>query len=135
MCVLVVEDEPLILMLAAECLKDAGYEVMTAEHGLEAITLIEAWPTKFSILVTDYHMPHGVSGRQLVQHMRLNCPDIPMLITTARVDAITAEFRERHRVEMLAKPYTLNNLAATVEQLLGRAEKVAVAYMISRPSQ
>ena len=123
MCVLVVEDEPLILMLAAECLEDAGHDVMTAEHGLEAITLIEAWPTRFSILVTDHHMPHGVTGGQLVQHMRRNCPDIPMLITTARADAITAEFRERHRVEMLIKPYTLNSLAATVERLLGRAPK------------
>ena len=110
-------------MVAAECLEDAGHEVMTAEHGLEAITLIEAWPGKFSILVTDHHMPYGVTGGQLVQHMRLSRPDIPMLITTARADAITAEFRERHRVEMLVKPYTLNSLAATVERLLGRAPK------------
>ena len=123
MCVLIVEDEPLILMMAAECLEDAGHDVMTAEHGLEAITLIEAWPGKFSILVTDHHMPYGVTGGQLVQHMRRSRPDMPMLITTARADAVTAEFRERHRVEMLVKPYTLNSLAATVERLLGRAPK------------
>ena len=122
-CVLVVEDEPLILMMAAECLEDAGHEVVTAEHGLEAINLIEQWPTRFSILVTDYHMPHGVTGGQLVQHMRQSYPDIPMLITTGRADAVTEEFRERHRVQMLTKPYTLNglnSLVATVGRLRGR---------------
>ena len=120
MCVLMVEDEPLILMAVAECLENAGLEVMTAEHGLEAITLIEQWPVKFSILVTDYHMPHGVTGGQLVQHMRQSYPDIPMLITTAHPDAVTAEFRERHRVEMLFKPYDLSTLVATVGRLLDR---------------
>jgi len=119
-CVLMVEDEPLILMAVAECLESAGHEVMTAEHGLEAITLIEQWPVKFSILVTDYHMPQGVTGGQLVQQMRQSYPDIPMLITTARPDVVTAEFRERHRVDVLFKPYDLNSLVATVERLLDR---------------
>lgn len=119
MCVLIVEDEPLILMSVSECLKDAGHEVITAEHGLEAIALIKQWPVKFTVLVTDYHMPHGVTGGHLVQHMRRSYPDIPMLITTARVDVVTAEFRERHRVETLAKPYGLNSLVKTLERLLG----------------
>ena len=120
MCVLVVEDEPLILMSAAACLEDAGHEVMTAGHGPEAVALIRQWPARFSILVTDFHMPHGVTGGQLVQHMRGGYPDIPMLITTARADAVTAEFRERHRVETLAKPYDPNSLVVTVGRLLDR---------------
>ena len=47
-CVLVVEDELLILMAAAEYLEGAGHEVMTAGHGLEAIALIEQWPIRFT---------------------------------------------------------------------------------------
>ena len=120
MCVLVVEDEPLILMAAAECLEDAGHEVMTAGHGLEAITLIEQWPGKFTFLVTDFHMPHGVTGAQLVHHMRQSYPNIPMLITTALAGAVTPQFRERHRVELLAKPYDSDSLVAAVRRLLGR---------------
>ena len=75
---------------------------------------------KFSILVIDYHMPHGVTGGQLIQHMRQSYPDIPMLITTARADAVTAEFRQRHRVGMLTKPYNPSSLVATVGRLLDR---------------
>ena len=123
MCVLVVEDEPLILMVAVEYLEDAGHEVMAAGHGLEAIALIEQWPVKFTALVTDYHMPHGITGGQLVQHMRQSYPDIPMLITTARADAVTAEFRERHGVEMLTKPYNPSSLVAAVGRLLDRTAK------------
>ena len=121
MCVLMVEDEPLIRMAAAVCLEDAGHEVMIAEHGLEAMTLIERWPIKFTILVTDYHMPRGVTGGQLVQHMRRSYPSIPMLITTALANAVTAEFRKRHWVELLAKPYDPGGLVTTVERLLGHA--------------
>ena len=121
MCVLVVEDEPLLLMAVAECLEDAGHEVMTAEHALEAVTLIEAWPARFSALVTDYHMPHGFNGGQLVHYMRRSYPGIPMLIATARADAVTAEFRRRHGVEMLPKPYSPDGLAAAVGRLLGLA--------------
>ncbi len=122
MCILVVEDEPLILMVAAECLEDAGYEVMTAEHALEAIALIQQSSVKFTVLVTDYHMPHDVTGGQLVQHMRQSYPDIPMLITTARTDAVTKEFRERHRVQMLAKPYSPSSLVTTLGRLLARTQ-------------
>ena len=121
MCVLMVEDEPLILMSVAQCLEDAGHEVTTAAHGLEALTLIEQSPVRFTVLVTDYHMPHGITGGQLVQHMRQRYPDIPMLITTALTGVVTAEFRERHEVEILAKPYDPDILVATVGRLLGRA--------------
>lgn len=121
MCVLIVEDEPLLLTLMAEFLKDAGHEVMTAEDGLKAMILIEQWPAKFTMLVTDYNMPHGVTGGHLVQHMRQSYSSIPMLIATARVDAVTAQFRERHRVEMLIKPYGLANLVKAVERLLGHS--------------
>ena len=117
-CVLIVEDEPLILMAAAICLEDAGHEVMTADHGADAITLIRRWPARFTALVTDYHMPHGVTGGQLVEHMRQSYPRIPMLITTARTDAVTEEFRAAHGVSMLAKPYASGNLVATVCRLL-----------------
>lgn len=115
-----VEDEPLILMSAAACLEDAGHEVVTAEHGPDAVALLERWPARFTILVTDYHMPHRMTGAQLVEHMRQSYSGIPMLITTARTDVITAEFQSRHRIDMLAKPYDLDSLVATVGRLLSR---------------
>lgn len=131
MCVLIVEDEPLLLTLMAEFLEDAGYEVMTAEHGLEALTLIEQWPAKFTMLVTDYNMPHGVNGGHLVQQMRQSYLSIPMLIVTARANAVTAQFLERHRVEMLIKPYRLADLVKVVRLLLGHADGVAASPAIS----
>lgn len=120
MCVLLVEDEPLILMSAAVCLEDAGHEVMTAGHGPDAVALIERWPAKFTVLVTDYDMPHGMTGGQLVAHMRQSYPGVPVLITTARTDAVTAEVQKLHRVNVLAKPYDEDSLVMAVRRLLGR---------------
>jgi len=54
--------------------------------------------------------------------MRQSYPDIPMLITTARADAVTEEFRERHRVQMLAKPYSPSSLVTTLGRLLARTQ-------------
>ena len=65
------------------------------------------------------HVPHGVTGGQAVQHMRGSHPDIAMLITTARADAVTAEFRGHHGVGMLGKPHDAASLVATVRRLPG----------------
>ena len=83
MCVLVVEDEPIILMTTAVWLEDAGFEVMTANDGLEAVDLLETHPGHFSALVTDFHMPLGMTGAHVVMHMRQRYPAAPMIITTA----------------------------------------------------
>lgn len=131
MCILIVEDEPLLLTLMSEFLEDAGHDVMAAEHGLKAMNLIQQWPDKFTMLVTDYNMPHGVTGGHLVQHMRQSYSSIPMLIATARPDAVTAQFLERHRVEMLIKPYSMANLVKTVGRLLDHADGIAASQPIS----
>lgn len=57
--VLLVEDEPLIRLLAAEVLHDEGFEVVEAADGTQAISLIDS-PDGFDLLLTDMHMPGPV---------------------------------------------------------------------------
>ena len=123
MCILVVEDEPLILMVAAHSLEDDGHEVVTASHAPAAVELIEARPGIFTALVTDHNMPpHAMSGANLVVHMRQSYPAIPMILATAMDHLIGMEFRALHHLHVLPKPYEPFALVAMVNDLLGRTE-------------
>ena len=119
MCILLVEDEAIILMLAAEVLEEAGHEVLTASHVPEAINLIEQHLGRFTCLVTDFHMGPNLTGADLVEHMRNHYPAIPMLLATAVEAAVTDAWCQRHRVEILRKPYGGERLVAVVGGLLG----------------
>lgn len=83
MCILFVEDEPIVLLATATWLEDGGFKVMTASDGLKAVDLLEQHPGHFTALVTDFHMPMGMTGAHVAMHMRQTYPAIPMIITTA----------------------------------------------------
>lgn len=119
MCVLVVEDEPIILMVTADYLEDAGFRVMTANHGLHAIDLLEQHPEHFTALVTDFHMPFGVTGAHVVIHMRQSYPAIPMIIATAITYVVTEGWRLQYGVDMLAKPYEPEKLVGMLRSTQG----------------
>ena len=106
MCILLVEDEPLVRMVTAATLTDAEYAVMEAEHGPHAVELIGRHPGHFSALVTDFHMPHGMTGADLVVHMRQHYPAIPMIIASALTGVIDPAWRRLHHVHLLQKPYS-----------------------------
>lgn len=116
-CVLLVEDELIILMATAFCLEGAGFEVMTANDGSHAIGLLEQHPRHFTALVTDFHMPL-VTGAHVVMSMRGIYPGIPMIITTALPDVVTNGWRVQHGVDMLAKPYDPETLIAMLRTAL-----------------
>lgn len=59
--VLIVEDEPLILMLLADYLSGEGYRVLKAENGEQAFEILATKP-HLDLMITDYRLPGGVSG-------------------------------------------------------------------------
>lgn len=106
MCILLVDDDPLVRMTAAAMLEDANYIVFEAGHGPHAVALIARHPGQFTVLLTDFNMPYGMTGADLVEHMRPLYPDIPMIIATAMPGAIEEGWARRFAVRVLAKPYT-----------------------------
>ena len=118
MCVLVVDDEPIIRLGAVLGFQDAGHEVMEAIHGPHAFEVINQRPCHFSALVTDYQMPHGVTGAHVVEYMRDDYPHIPMVLATGFRDAVTDEWLAHHDVVMVMKPYVLEELVSRVQTLL-----------------
>jgi len=116
-CVLLVEDEPIILLATAFCLEGAGFEVLTAGDGLQAIDLLDQHPGRFTALVTDFHMPL-VTGAHLVVAMRRTYPAIPMIITTALTHVVTEGWQLQYAVDMLAKPYDPETLIGMLRSAL-----------------
>jgi DNA-binding NtrC family response regulator len=105
MCVLLVEDEAIILMDVADALERAGHEVLQATDGAQALEAIRRHCGRFSALVTDQRIPGGIEGSTIATAMRAEYADIPVIIATGNPDEITVEFRSRYRVKVLSKPY------------------------------
>lgn len=118
-CVLLVEDEVLIRSIMAESLADAGFEVIHAGTGDEALALMEKADEPIALLVTDIHLPGGKSGLDVAAVVRKRLPALPVIVATGRPDVLGAEWRRAERVVLLRKPYGPGELVAMVQRLLG----------------
>ena len=120
--ILVADDESHILNVVSLKLTNAGFNVLTARDGREALEI--ARHDKPDLLITDYHMPE-LSGLELCQQLKQDpaTSDIPAIMLTARGYALEPQDTERSGILfMLSKPFSPRQLLETVSQVL---EKVA----------
>jgi len=78
--VLLVDDEELVRKLVAEQLQDAGYDVLAAPNGIEALTLLAAGESVDAV-ITDLSMP-GMDGLAVIRAVRKRYPGLPALLLT-----------------------------------------------------
>jgi two-component system, cell cycle sensor histidine kinase and response regulator CckA len=78
---LIVDDEPTLLQLLKRYLERQGYAVETAESGEEAVTMFDADPHRFDMVVTDLTLP-GMNGAELLAKMRAKNAALPALISS-----------------------------------------------------
>ena len=83
--VLFVEDEPILLELIAENITDAGFIVLSAKDGPEAMAHIEKEPG-IDILITDLNVP-GAKGDIIATHFRKKYAQAPICILSGHLDA------------------------------------------------
>ena len=83
--VLLVDDTPDVLAVTAEILEGAGFVVVPAANGMEALALLES-EQPFDVLVTDYVMP-GLHGGLLIEQACACCPGLPALVVTGHTDS------------------------------------------------
>jgi two-component system alkaline phosphatase synthesis response regulator PhoP len=117
--ILVCDDEPHIVRVVAAKLRSAGYEVLTAEDGAEALELAES--LRPDLVISDYQMPR-MSGRELSVRLRANpaTESIPVILLTARGFCIEhSALSTTNVVEIKPKPFSPREILATVERLLG----------------
>ena len=119
--ILVVEDEPMLLLVAAETLRDSGYVVWEAGEGRTAMNLLDAHP-EIGLLITDVKMP-GMNGYQVAEAAIDRRPDLKVLLMTGYAQEPVPEKMVKAGVQMLHKPFDLDKLSTLANSVFGRANR------------
>ena len=88
--ILVVDDESQVRSLARDILQGAGYRVLEAEDGEQALRLAEQHPGAIHVLLTDIMMP-GINGKELADRLAANRPDTKMIFMSGRAAEVISE--------------------------------------------
>jgi DNA-binding response OmpR family regulator len=116
--ILVCDDESHILHVVSLKLRNAGFEVLTAADGQEALELAIA--ERPDLIITDYHMP-SLSGLELWQNLKQDASTakIPAIMLTARGYQLDPnDTRDSGILRMLSKPFSPRHLLTTVNEVL-----------------
>jgi two-component system, response regulator PdtaR len=114
--VLIVEDELLLRLGAAEMVTAAGFDVVEACDADKAIAILESHPNIHSVF-TDIQMPGPMDGIKLLAFIRRRWPPIKLVITSGRVTLREGELPEG--AVFIGKPYTFAGLSAVLRDLAG----------------
>lgn len=113
--VLVVEDEFLIRMLVADHLRDAGFTVVEAFNGDEAISILTAG-APIDLVFTDVRMPGSTDGMDLLTFIKRTRPELPVLMTSGHLEPELAYAGGAER--FLSKPCDPDFVVAAIQQVL-----------------
>src|SRR3990172_3239325 len=116
--VLVVDDEPARRELVGGFLVKRGFEAVLAEDGRAALELFKREP--FDLVLTDQKMP-GLSGIELIEAVRRQNPETPVIVMTAfgTIETAVAAIKAG-AVDYLTKPLNLDELLHRVHQVRER---------------
>jgi two-component system cell cycle sensor histidine kinase/response regulator CckA len=118
--VLVVDDEPVVAKFAQTVLERAGYTVMTANDGAEALQFCERHDGEIDLLLTDIQMPR-LNGLELVQRLveqNLNMPVLFMTGYKGDAELKGPQPSAKEREALLQKPFTPARLLGAIENAL-----------------
>jgi CheY-like chemotaxis protein len=116
--ILVVDDEPLVRMVAVEILEELGYHVLEAGDGPTALRIMNSGQP-VDLLVTDVGLPGGMNGRQLADAVRAKRADMRILFITGYAEnAVLNHGHLEHGMQVMTKPFLSDAFARRVRDLL-----------------
>jgi two-component system cell cycle sensor histidine kinase/response regulator CckA len=120
----VVDDEPDVLRLVEAILSEQGYTVVLAKGADNAIRTFERMARKPDLILTDVVMP-GMSGPMMVDHLLQLDPQIRVLFMSGYDDRqVVQKYVVEKGFALIAKPFTLQRLGATVKDVLDGEQPV-----------
>ena len=116
--ILIVDDEPLALELAAETFADAGFEAKTAQSGFECLDLVRTQPFHYNLVLLDLSMPF-MDGEETFTRLRQMSPHLAVMLNTGFVAAERLErMMEAGLSGFIRKPHRPSELVAHVRRVL-----------------
>ena len=113
--VLVVEDEPLTRMAAADAIGDVGLRVKVAGDAGEALHLLAQHP-QVGLLFTDIDLPGDMDGLVLAEKVHSERPDVELIVTSGHTQIADADLPDSGT--FLPKPYRAERLQNIVQDKL-----------------
>ena len=118
--VLLVEDEDAVRVFGARALTNKGYRVLEAMDGEQALDVINESDDSIDLIITDVMMP-GMDGHTLVRLVQEELPDIKVILMSGYAeDAIPGEIACDPSINFLPKPFSLQDLASRVKDVLAK---------------
>ncbi len=119
--ILIVDDEPIVRDSIRDWLKDAGYQVATAETGEEALEMIKK--QDFSVIVMDIRLP-GQTGMTVLKQVKVLKPEIKSIIITAYPSTeLSDEARQLGAIDYLIKPIAPDDLERLIRETLLKCDE------------
>lgn len=115
---LVAEDNDMVRQVVCALLERAGYQVIAAKDGGEAVQLFEQRGNEIHLALLDAVMP-VMSGRAVFQHLHTLCPTLPVLFASGYTSGVfPEEFLREHQGRLIEKPYDSDTLLRRIREAL-----------------
>lgn len=116
--ILLAEDDNSVRGLAVRFLRGAGYHVVAAEDGAEALEHLQAHEGRFDLVMLDVIMPR-MNGRDVYDHIAANHPGLPVLFASGyNAGEVSREFLLEEGLELIQKPYRRADLLQKVREMM-----------------
>lgn len=113
--ILLVEDEPAVRTLFAQALRQAGYRILEARNGAEALDVFEGADGAIDLLLTDIRMPF-VGGSELAAKLLARKPGLKLLY----ISGYASQVELGPNAALLQKPFVRADLLGAVRSVLDR---------------
>ncbi len=131
--VLLIEDDPAVVMTLRRVLQDEGYDVAVETRGDTGMRQAEGG--EFDVLITDMKLP-GLSGLDLVRELHRLRPRLPIILVTAHGTTETAiEATKSGAYDYLLKPFEIPELLELVERAVSSRRLMSEPVELGTPTQ
>ncbi|MEZ0375123.1 MAG: ATP-binding protein [Candidatus Sericytochromatia bacterium] len=117
--ILLIDDEQALRRLLAEALSHEGYAVIDAGNGQQGLNLFQEHHQELMLVVCDLEMPR-FNGREFIAAARKIDPDKQIIVSTGHLSKADEKAFRQQGLQVLRKPYTVEQLLALVQQLHSR---------------